>query len=269
MKLFYLMSLVMINFYQPVYSQWTLDRNSNISYEYVNVLDSTLVFVTGRDSIRYVGKRSSFGIWGSVNTNGINEDKYTVCIAAKDENKIWLGEGIGSSFGANIYMTSNGGQNWSIQINSGGSIDFMNGISFSRINTSYAYAWSSPPDYNGNPIKIYKSSNSGSSWNEFIYMPEVFYSGYRPSICVTDSNHAWFNLKKSIGSFDTVRILYTTNGGNDFKLSKLPVLGYWAGGLQFKNDNLFGLATVYMQTNFLFKTINGGNNWQILSTPYP
>ena len=269
MKIFYVICFIIINFNNPVYSQWTLDLNSNIEYRYVDVLDSSHVFVTGSKSLSYVGKRSINGTWDSLSTNGLNPDKFTVCIAAKDENNIWVGDGIGVNTGADIYRTTNGGQNWSVQINSGGSSDFINGIQFSRVNSSYGYAWSSPANNTVDPIKIFKTSNSGVTWTEYSYTPPQFYTGYRPSICITDSNHAWFNLNKSEGIFDTVKILYTTDGGQNFKISKLPVLGYWAGGLQFKNDNLFGLATVYFQTNILFRSTNGGLNWQILSTPYP
>jgi len=270
-KIFLLLYCVTIYFCftKSLFSQWQLDRNSSVGYEYVSVLDSSKVFAVGSKSSRYICKRNANGTWDSITTNGIDPDKYITCIAAKDEQKIWVGDAIGGSSGANLYSTTNAGLNWLVQLNSGGSDDFFNGLQFSRSNPSFAYGWSSPPFNNGNPIKVYKTANSGNSWNEYSIVPEPFYTGHRPAICVTDSDHAWFALNKSIGSFDTVKILYTSDGGQNFNISKLPILGYWVSAVTFKNDNLFGIATVYFQNNYFLKTFNGGISWQIYTTPHP
>jgi photosystem II stability/assembly factor-like uncharacterized protein len=261
----FLISLVLS---QVTYSQWVMEKQTNVAFTYVSVVDSGVVWVAGTNqNCSYVGRRSSTGIWDSIPRNGLFAGQYVTCIAAKDMNTAWVTDAYGvHNGGAHIYKTTNAGLNWIVQVSTSDSLGFFNGIEFSRINPSFGYAWSDPPNGNGSPLKIYKTTDGGNSWFEYSILIPNNYLGTWGNICVTDSNHAWFSLFNNTGMYDTVQILYTSNGGVNFSVSRLNWVGYTARALSFKYNNLFGISTIYGILNNYWSTINGGSSWSYFYT---
>jgi photosystem II stability/assembly factor-like uncharacterized protein len=130
------------------------------------------------------------------------------------------------------------------------------------MNPNYGYAWSNPPDSNGTPLKIYKTSNGGANWIEYSYTADPRFIGTQNSICVTDSVHAWFGLYNNTGVYDYHRILYTTNGGTNFWISLLPYQGYSVPAIEFRQNNILGFAATEDQPDYISKSNNGGGSWQ-------
>jgi photosystem II stability/assembly factor-like uncharacterized protein len=167
-----------------------------------------------------------------------------------------------------MYKTSNNGDNWQVAFNTGGASGYLNDVRFSRKNPAFGYACSDPPAGNGTPFKIYRTSNYGQNWIVFDAAIINNYVGYTPSICVTDSNHAWFGLNKNVGGSNYGKILYTSNGGLNFSTLSLPLLGYVTSSVEFKENNLVGLATMQEYSNYYFKTTNSGLNWNYYNFPF-
>jgi hypothetical protein len=251
-------------------AQWTLEietESANFKgwdyFRYINVVDSSTVFAFG--DFYQIWRRLSDKFWQRITTSEIVG--YGEYIAGRNLDNIWITTFITFTPGSNIFRSTNGGFNWTQQINTGGSTQLaFNGIQFSKIHPSYGYAWAGPLYENGSPFKIYKTRDSGNSWIEYTFNYLDDYYGYRPSICITDSNHAWFNFYKD-GNYDTVRVLYTTNGGTSFQILKLPLVGYSATALEFKDDNLTGIAFIDAQPNYILRTINGGISWSVNYLP--
>ncbi len=263
---FFLLICTEINF-----SQWTVDHFSdnpfnNNYFSYISVVDSSTVWVVGSTfyARNNILRRNALGNWDSISTNGISDSLLINCIVAKDELNAWVTDGafFGQRGNAHIYRTTNGGLNWFVQVNTGGQFGGFNGISFSKINPAYGYAWSNPPDSNGTPLKIYKTSNSGANWQVYSYTVDPRFIGTQNSICVTDSMHAWFGLYNTTGMYDYHKILYTTDGGTNFQISHLAYQGYYVNSIEFKQNNQFGIAATDDQYDYLSKSNNGGASWQ-------
>ncbi len=252
------------------YSQWTVDHYSenpfnNNYFTYVSVVDSSTVWVVGSTfyARNNILKRNASGIWDSVSTNGISDSLFINCIAAKDNLNAWVTDYTftGTRGNAHVYRTTNGGLSWFVQINTGGQFGGFNGIAFSKTNPAYGYAWSNPPDSNGTPIKIYKTSNSGESWLDFSVIVDPRFAGTQNSLCVTDADHVWMGLYNTTGMYDYHKILYTTNGGANFLVSNLTTLGYGLNAIEFKQNNQFGIAAAEDQYDYLSKSYDGGLSW--------
>jgi hypothetical protein len=268
-KIFLILLILQVftNHDKNLFAQWTLELETDSSFflpgyfTYINVIDSSTVFALG--DYNQIWRRSSDNNWVNFSTQ-VSSIGYSLCIAGKSIEDIWLTSFYDTNFTSSIYRSSNAGLNWVQQVNSG--IFTFNGIQFSRIHPSYGYAWATVSYVGGYPSKIYKTRDAGNSWIEYqVDIPDEYY-GYRPSICITDSNHAWFNLYKD-GDYDTVRVLYTTNGGNSFQISKLPLVGFTASALEFKDDNLTGIAVIDLHTSYILRTVNGGLSWSISYIP--
>ncbi len=262
-------TVILLLAYQS-YSQWTVDHYSvnafNGNYfSYITVADSTTVWVVGSTHFtrNNVLRRNSFGNWDSIPTNGISNSLFISCIAAKDNLNAWMTDYTtsGNRGNAHIYRTTNGGINWFIQVNTGGQFGGFNGIAFSKISPAYGYAWSNPPDSNGTPIKIYKTSNNGETWLDFSVIVDPRFAGTQNSICVTDADHVWMGLNNTTGMYDYHKVLYSTNGGANFLVSNLTTLGYGLNAIEFKQNNLFGIAAAEDQYDYLSKSYNGGLSW--------
>jgi len=251
---------------KDIQSQWDVDYYSNNYFNNISVVDSITVWVVGENQFNdnFIIRRNVNGVWDSIPTNGIFDSLWINCITAKDKNNAWITDyvGLGQNGNAHIYRTTNGGLNWIVQVNTGGRLGGFNGITFSRMNPNYGYAWSNPPDSNGTPLKIYKTTNSGANWLVYSYTVDPRFIGTQNSICVTDSVHAWFGLYNTTGIYDYHKILYTTDGGANFLISHLAYQGYYVNSIEFKQNNQFGIAATDDQYDYLSKSNNGGASWQ-------
>lgn len=249
-----------------ILSQWTVDWHSHLYLNYISVVDSNIAWAVGADSIlnNKIIRRNPSGVWETIPLNGIFDSHDLTCVAAKDNLNAWVTDGNGGSAngGAHIYRTTNGGLNWVVQISTGGGFGYFNGIKFSRVNPMCGYAWSDPPDSNGSPLKIYKTTDGGNIWNVYSVSVDPRFRGTHNSICVTDSAHAWFGLFNSSGFYDYQKILYTTNGGVNYSISSLPFQGYSVPAIEFKYDNQYGISATDDQYDYYCSTFNGGISWQ-------
>jgi photosystem II stability/assembly factor-like uncharacterized protein len=255
-------------------AQWIIEDTlqGDGIYNYICVVDSGVVWTVGDywSGGNFIARRSSSGQWVNVGLDGIYLNQTLTGIAARDYQNAWVTDCFGgSNGGAHIYRTSNGGLNWIIQVSTGGNQGYFNDIRFSKNNNSFGYAWSDPPNGNGTPFKIYKTTNEGITWNEFLVNVDTHFVGSTWSMCITDSNHAWFGLYRNLGGSDYGRIMYTTNGGLNFNYSLLSAFGTNIGAIEFKTDNLFGLTIMPDQLNLVFKSTNNGNSWSYYNSGYP
>jgi photosystem II stability/assembly factor-like uncharacterized protein len=248
-------------------SQWNLENtlgDDNGIFHYISVVDSGTVWVVGEawtGDTNMIYRRTGNGIWKGVPRYGIVSNQKLSCIAGIDSMTAFVATGYSYNNGNYLYKTTNGGANWFVQINLAGNTGYFNDIRFSRKNPAYGYAWCDPPQGNGSPLKIYKTSNYGNNWIEYSFLLDSEYVGYSYSMCVTDSLHAWFGLFKRTGFLTYGKVLYTTNGGTDFLISSLPSFGDEISTLEFKYDNNFGFSTLPNQNNYYYKSTNGGSTW--------
>ncbi|MEO8514065.1 MAG: T9SS type A sorting domain-containing protein [Ignavibacteria bacterium] len=260
--------LFLLLFTLSLKSQWTFEGrlDNNGLFNYISVVDSGTVWTVGEawsgdSSIIY--RRSPGGLWKSIPTNSIIHNHELTCIAAIDSLTAFVATGNGNNNGYSyLYKTTNAGLNWFAQITLAGNRGYFNDIRFSKKNPAYGYAWSDPPQGNGSPFKIFKTTNYGVNWIEYSIQIDTHYVGYAVSICVTDSVHAWFGLFRNRTSSDpNGKVLYTTNGGLDFLVATIPASGESVNTLEFKHDNSFGFATIDFQYNNYYKSTNGGISW--------
>ena len=110
---------------------------------------------------------------------------------------------------------------------------------------------------------ILKTTNGGVNWN-------ILQNGSTEeyvSVCFKDINNGWLLSKNNSGSSGQAFIKHTTNGGTSW-FNQL-VLGdsiQGADNIQFLDMNT-GYALVFSARNYVFKTTNGGTNWNVLSSP--
>jgi len=251
------------------YSQWVLERTAEKSFVNVSVVDSGTVWAIGFNAgiyDNYISRRLPNGVWDSVSTNGILHE--LTGVAAKDVQNAWVTDAVSGLYGgdAHIYRTTNGGLNWILQVTAGGDSSLFQSIQFSKINPAFGYAICDPPDGLGSPIKVYKTTDYGVSWNAFSFLPEPNYAGSRNSMCVTDSNHVWFGLHNLNGLGDTLRVLLTTDGCQTFSVTKIPVLSYDLSAICFRYDNSYGIAASIEQYNYYYRSFNGGFGWSYYYT---
>jgi photosystem II stability/assembly factor-like uncharacterized protein len=263
LAIFYFLLCISISF-----SQWVKDDSipSNPFITNVSVSDSGSAWAIGGSSNgNVIARRVSFGYWDTVSTYGINSSYLMTGIASIDNMNAWV-TGYGSTnSGAQIFRTSNGGLNWSVQVNTGGNFGYFNDIRFSKINPAYGYAWSDPPQGPGSALKIYKTSNYGANWTEYSVMIDSHYVGVLGSTCITDSNHAWFGLMPRNGGTGLGKIVYTSNGGETFSVLSFNYSITAVLLIEFKADNLTGIVTTPSYGSNYFRTTNGGNNWQLIN----
>lgn len=263
-KIICLFCCFFLSFLNPVYSQWVLEdtlHGDDGFFQFISVADSSVVWAAGSSwstGEKLIYKRNVSGQWNIVPLNGIPGSQSFTCLAAINSQTAIIGVGYGN---AALYRTTNAGLNWQLQVSTGGSYGYFNDIRFSRKDPSYGYAWSDPPLGNGTAFKIYKSSNYGANWNLYEVTLNSNFIGASPSICVTDSNHAWFGLNKNIGGNEYGKILFTTNGCISFSIYTLPLAGRFVRLVEFKDNNLLGFSTMTEQGSYYFKSSNSGLNW--------
>jgi photosystem II stability/assembly factor-like uncharacterized protein len=260
-----LVTLLLIK--ETTFTQWSKDDTipSNPYINYVCVCDSNTAWAVGQtfQGVNVIAKRISVGQWDTVSTNGIYNNQDLTSIAAIDNMNAWVTDSYGSANGgSHIYRTTNGGQSWNVQVSTGGIFGYFNDIRFSKINREFGYAWSDPPDGPGSPFKIYRTSNHGATWLEFLVPLDTHFTGVTGSMCVTDSAHTWFGLQVRSGSPVYGKIIFTTNGGQTFGVNVFNNNVASINILEYRMDNTIAVLTVGGYMNNFFKTTNGGNTWQ-------
>jgi len=145
-----------------------------------------------------------------------------------------------------ILNTQNGGDNWSIQKDSAGN---LYSVQFMDSQTGYVLG-------NGNHGIIYKTTNSGSNWN---LTHDFNPAGIFRDMSFVNKDTGWVC---SVDNFDG-GVFKTTDGGNS-----------WVQQFNYGPNNPHKIFFINTDTGWtsngsgrkLYKTINGGMNWNLQYT---
>jgi len=251
-------------------SQWTYETNLPNDSTHVpliwqvRVIDSSVSFVFGTVHINenqdypYFAKRNTSG-WQYVNTD-LNLSVRGYSFTAIDSLNIWLG----SVHPDNIYYSSNGGMNWILQKHVADTGHIV-GLEFSKQHPNIGYALATLA-FNGfwNGARILKTTNYGLNWSSWDF--EFYaYAAEDNSICVIDSNYAWFGASNVLGG--PGKIIMTSNGGLNWNVTDINA-GYFSPfTIQFSDDKKTGLFVGETPpTSWFYRTTNSGQNWNIVYT---
>ncbi len=107
--------------------------------------------------------------------------------------------------------------------------------------------------------KIFKTENGGNTWID--QSPVSSIMDFIISIHFLNENIGFVSASTATGDL----ILKTNNGGNTWtELYNFPSV--YINSIKFANENV-GYAST--QSGIVYKTINGGINWTMITTPYP
>ena len=268
-----LVILCIIFLSSTAFGQWYVEVENlrdSVTGEHISVTDFNQSWVFSRfylgpatDSC-LIYKRGKNG-WQCINSNTDMPTRKITCINGRDSNFAWVGTSDGK-----IYRTSNGGVNWILQVNSAGPNAFINSIKFSEINSGFGVAYSDPPVTNSRIFKVYKTRDGGSSWQAYDYNFNVSSIGVTHSLSLTDSNHIWIGLYDQTFEANAPKIAFTTNGGESWSISLLPLQGNIVLQTAFMPDNLHGIVSVQSYTTnpcYIARTSNGGQTWFTQTLP--
>ncbi|GJM35789.1 MAG: hypothetical protein DHS20C18_47900 [Saprospiraceae bacterium] len=197
------------------------------------------------DSIGWVSDALA-GVYKSTD-NGINWEEEEneglirgFCVFFLDESIGWV---IRSS--QTIYKTINGGQDWVGYNFSSDDIEPPTDIEFITADTGYmvsAYA------------RVYQSTNGGETW-DIVFENEEWQLA---SLDFVNGQEGW--IAGNIGSGDSVRVLHTTDAGENWEIQlTAPSSGLIPSvDLHFLNDQEGWFVN---RTNSIYKTEDGGETW--------
>lgn len=169
--------------------------------------------------------------------NPSHASNYLYSIQALNDNNLFA-----AGAGGTILKSTNGGQTFSIYP-TGINTD-LRGLHFPDMNTGFT---------TGAGGRIYKTTNSGLNWS-------LLTSGVTTiinSVYFRNTNTGWAVTSNGI-------CLRTTNGGNNWASS--VVTSNELRSIYFTDDNTGYAAGGQSGVSALFKTTNGGINWNALST---
>jgi len=179
-----------------------------------------------------------FSQWIEVNplpqTNSLKD------VFAFDSNNIVA---VGDNY--TIIKTTNAGQNWNIQINVGGTNDFLYSVFFADINTGWCVGYN----------LILKTTNGGYNWISQVF-PSFSITPRFNSVYFINNNTGW-----TAGGYGSM--LKTTDGGNNWIKQYFTGSSYYS--VFFLNENIGwvtgGIPGNTFDGGVIAKTMNGGNNW--------
>ena len=183
---------------------------------------------------------------------------------------------IGNGSDSRIYVTSDGGQNWTLAFENDDPNAFYDCMTF--FDDRRGLALSDPPD--GTKFRILSTSNGGQTWHVVspAGMPpalagEFAFAASGQCIASDHGHRAWFGT----GGAEQARVFRSDNRGQTWSVSATPILSGPSAGifaLTF-NGQQRGLAVggdfalpTSSPDNFA-STKNGGTNWQLESGAPP
>jgi photosystem II stability/assembly factor-like uncharacterized protein len=259
-------TLIFLLFTSELFTQWTLDTilpidsiNNPVVQE-VCIIDSTCTWIFAVNNIvdlyPFFYKKNKNG-WSKI-LHDLNPNINGRCITAIDSLNIWLG----TSYPEEIYYSSNGGINWSLQYYISDTA-YVEAITFDKKNKKTGYAFADI-GHNGmwSGVSIIKTTNYGQNWTKWDFEYYGFSCADR-SICVLDSNYAWFGVMSLIGG--NSKIIHTTNGGLNWFVNEVNAGLSGPFTIQFSEDNQTGLFVGQTSpTSWFYRTTNTGLNWNIV-----
>lgn len=274
-KMQFVITFIFILFYSSTLnSQWITEGNvSGLgSWPSIFVLDQNTIFVAGGDTGPNIWRSTDAGAsFTQLPTNGLplaGSNRFISCIWATNINTIFVGDGITTGNGlvknAKVYRTTNGGNNWTMILNSGTNVyGFLNGIVFSRTNPLLGVANCDPNSTTEN-FKNWKTTDGGTTWT--LYEPSApNSSGAQNSVFLVDNNFFGFGLNTA-----NARVAITTNGGTTFNFYTLAGAGGANGfvsSVAFNDDKINGIAGTDQTSTTVSRTTNGGLNWFAQNIP--
>lgn len=211
-----------------------------------------------------------------------NSDETQVSIAATDGNTVWIADG-------DLYKTEDAGQKWVCQVSQSQRIGAFTAVSVPDLNT----AWVCGDD------GLLLSTDSGTTWmtlrpagkadRTFLEVSainrEEAWAGLRPLTRTLDGGETWFGVDSPMFAtrgFDAVdaqiawgvvdssenapMVARTINGGNTWLCKQLPL----ASGVRLTVSAVDGqTAWLAAADNTVWRTIDGGGNWSVVTCPKP
>lgn len=152
--------------------------------------------------------------------------------------------------GSLIRKTTNGGLNWSTKLSNP-----LTGIISSIIFLNNSTGFAAGGGYYGPPGCIYKTTDSGESW-------QIVFSGSKFHI-----NSITFSGSVMLASSYSGRILRSTDAGNSWmETSSFSDPGSSFNSVCFIDANTGWVCSV---TGIIYRTVNGGNSWQKINADAP
>jgi len=228
------------------------------------------------------------GLWYTnditdVNASWNNVDDFwnniaITCIAHDPNNTqifyVGTGEGwgAGSSRGAGIWKTTDGGVTWN-QLSSSSDFYYVNDIAVrNETGTSVVYAAVDGRYYSGtwhglSNFGLHRSTNGGTSWSQVL--PNISGKPYSPAdISIAADNRIWIGSKKNPYGDGGGKILYSDNGTS------------WTVGYTHPNGGRIAIATAPSDANYVYalieanykldavvNTTNKGASWSAKNEP--
>ena len=175
-----------------------------------------------------------------------------------NENTGWISAGSGTGY--NLYMTSNGGSNWSTKYSTSNYNLSLQKIYFSDSQTG----WASYP-FMATGLFIGKTTNGGSNWTQNYIKTSGLYS-LPEYIKFINSSTGWV-ASKSMG-INSVKLYLTTNGGDNW--TEKTIMNMSVSGSIFILDanNIWVAGTDNSNKQVLARSIDGGNSWLSIQRDY-
>lgn len=252
-----------------LFAQWQFD--TLLPYDSVHspvvwqicVIDSSVSWAMGNVHINqnyfapYIARRTSNG-WKQIINSDLSDTVCAYTITAKDSSQIWLGTFNNSQ---DLFYSSNGGVNWILQYHIS-DLSNVEGIMFSKTYPNLGYVFA---DFINNNMwsgaTILKTTNNGINWYRWDFnLPG--YACANGSMCIVDSNYAWFGLDSITGEPGPSKIIMTSTGGLNWNI--IDVGGFADGPftIQFADDKQTGMFVGENNpTSFFYRTTNSGFNW--------
>ncbi|NOU17654.1 MAG: T9SS type A sorting domain-containing protein [Bacteroidales bacterium] len=193
---------------------------------------------------------------GTINASGTTNYSAAM-ISAVSDKKAWVAL-FGPTGGGKIVNTTDGGATWQVQSTATFSSPngFPNVVYFWDENNGFCMG-----DPNGGYFEIYTTTNGGSTWSRVSsskipsnstgeYGNVSYYSVY--------GNTVWFSTNKG-------RIYKSIDKGYNWTAYQTPITDA-SFELSFKDDNIGIIQRRGTGSNPSYKTINGGQNWTLLTS---
>jgi len=271
MNKFKLFSIIVIVFFASFsFAQWTFvgGVTGAGTFPSISVVNPTTVFIGGGPSgVAAVFKSTNSGVaFTPVTTTGITLELF--CIWAKDLNTIFGGDGGaagGAGGNAHVWKTTTGGGPWTSILSTGGSVGFVNGVVFSRINPLYGIAQSDPPTGGTGTYWVQKTVDGGNNWT--LQSPPSLASGWasgQNTPFIIDDQFYGFGSSGPTSS--QPKAYLTSNGGTSWYsavMTGAPVgaTQHFCSNVTFSTNKLNGIGGSSNTSTTCSRTTNGGVSW--------